>query len=147
MRQQNHDPHEHGREGCQGGDHLERVLEEHIHDHADRHDQHHDEGGHPGCTVLGDLREGGRCQVLLRQAVHHAAGTVHVRVQRRDCGGNDDHVQNRSGSRNAQALKDLHERRVRLRHRVPGVQGHDDRQGQNVEDEDAERHRANRLGD
>ena len=146
MRQQNHDPHEHRREGRQGGDHLERVLKEHVHNHADCHNQHHDEGGHPGRTVLRNLRKGSRRQVLLRQAVHHAAGTVHVRVQRRDGGGNDDHVQNRSGSRNAQALKDLHERRVRLRHRVPGVQGHDDRQGQNVEDKDAERHRANRLG-
>ena len=94
VRQQNHDPHEYGREGRQGGDHLERVLEEHVHDHADRHDQHHDEGGHPGRTVLGNLRKGSRRQVLLRQAVHHATGTVHVRVQRRDGGGNDDHVQN-----------------------------------------------------
>ena len=146
MRQQNHDPHEYGREGCQGGDHLKGVLEENVHDHADRHDQHHEQGGHPGSAVLGNLREGCGGQLLLGQAVHHAAGTVHIGVQGRDSGGNDDHVQNRSGRGDAQSLKDLHERRVLLRDRVPGVQGHDDRESQHVEDEDAERHRANRLG-
>ena len=95
----------------------------------------------------GDFGKALGCLPLLGQTVHHAARAENVAVDRRHCRRDHHDIEDGGRRADAQAVKNLHKGAALAADLGPRVNGHQHKQGQHVKQQNAQRHRVDRLGD
>ena len=147
MREADHRPVDH-----QCGDHqrhqqAERLARHQVVDqHAEQSGDGRDREGNQRHAALVGLEQGFRAVALFGQTEQHPAVAVDAAVVDRQCRRQHHDVEHGGDQIAVQCMEDHHERAAAFHHFTPGVEGHQDSQGADVEDEDAVDHLIGGLG-
>ncbi len=148
MREADHRPVDH-----QCGDHQRhqqtKGLARHqvVDQHAEQGGDGRDREGNQRYTALVGLEQAARAVALFGQTEQHAAVAVDAAVVDRQRRRQHHDVEHGGDQIAVQCVEDHHERAAAFDHFTPGVEGHQDGQGADVEDEDPVDHLIGGLGD